>query len=94
MCGCILLHAAMNHPEQQPVTQSAHVVNVPSAAGGQRCLHCGFLLQQGFSFCPACGVSLRTMECPACGQKVEPGWGACAYCGSPLGEALRQPAQQ
>jgi len=88
MCGCMLMHAAMNHQEHNPAAPfaSGSEVNTMPVTSGQRCAHCGFPLQQGFAFCPGCGMSLRTAECPACGQKVDPGWRACAYCGSPLGE--------
>jgi len=94
MCGCMLMHATMNHQEHNtasPPASGSGANTIPTASGG-RCAHCGFPLQQGFAFCPGCGMSLRTAECPACGQKVEPGWRACAYCGSPLGEAQEQPA--
>ncbi len=95
MCGCMLMHAMMNHQEHQPVTQSASAPGATAipVSNGQRCNHCGFLLQQGFAFCPGCGMSLRTADCPACGQKVDPGWRSCAFCGSPLGESQEQPAQ-
>lgn len=84
MCGCMLMHATMNHQGHLPVTKSVPGANTMPASSGQRCFHCGFLLQQGFAFCPACGMSLQTAECSACGQKVDPGWRACAYCGSPI----------
>lgn len=96
MCGCMLMHAAMNHQEHksaEPFT-SGSGTNTTPAFSGQRCVHCGFTLQQGFAFCPGCGMSLRTAVCPACGQKVDPSWRACAYCGSPLGEELEQPVHQ
>ena len=88
MCGCMLMHVAMNHEEHQ---HSAHSVSSPAmsaipAANGKKCLHCDFPLGQGFAFCPNCGMSLKTAECDACGQKVDPAWSACAYCGSPLGQ--------
>jgi predicted amidophosphoribosyltransferase len=88
MCGCMLMHGMMSHEGHQPGSQSAPApaANAMPATAGQRCLHCGFPLQQGFAFCPGCGMNLRTVQCPACGQKVEPNWRACAYCGSPLGE--------
>lgn len=87
MCGCMLMHATMDHEGHQPATQSgpAPVAAAP-ASSGRQCSHCGFPLQQGYAFCPGCGMSLRTAKCPACGQKVDPSWGSCAYCGSPLGE--------
>lgn len=93
MCGCMLMHATMNHEEHQHASPSASVptANAMSVASGQQCSHCGFHLQQGFAFCPNCGMSLKTAQCPACGQKVDPHWSACAYCGSPLGEAEKQP---
>jgi hypothetical protein len=94
MCGCMLMHAAMDHEGHQTSTQpaSAPQPNVMPASSGQRCAHCGFPLGQGFAFCPNCGMNLKTAECSACGQKVDPNWSACAYCGSPLGEAEKQPA--
>jgi hypothetical protein len=87
MCGCMLMHATMNHEGHQPASQSG-TVPVTAAADGQ-CAHCGFQLQQGYAFCPNCGMSLRTAECSACGQKVDSSWKTCAYCGSPLGEAQK-----
>ena len=94
MCGCMLMHATMNHQDHQPDTRSVSVpaANAIPATNGQRCTHCDFPLRQGFAFCPGCGMSLLTAECPACGQKVDPGWRTCAYCGSPLGEVQEQPA--
>jgi hypothetical protein len=94
MCGCMLMHSAMDHQEHNHATpaSSAPGVNTMPALSGQRCTHCNFPLQQGFAFCPGCGMSLQTMQCPSCGQKVESGWSACAYCGSPLGEIQGQPA--
>lgn len=89
MCGCMLMHAAMDHEGHQTSTQPASVPQASAipAFSGQRCAHCDFPLGQGFAFCPNCGMSLKTAECSACGQKVDPNWSACAYCGSPLGEA-------
>ncbi len=94
MCGCMLMHAAMDHEGHQTSSQPASTpqTNVMSAFSGRQCAHCGFSLQQGFAFCPNCGMNLKTSECSACGQKVDPNWSACAYCGSPLGEAEKQPA--
>ena len=89
MCGCMLMHAAMNHQEQHhPASQSAPAptFGVPSASSARQCSHCSFPLQESFAFCPNCGTSLRAAECRACAQKVDPGWKACAYCGAPLGE--------
>ena len=92
MCGCMLMHATMNHQGHQSVTQSASVSadNAMPPVSSQRCTHCGFSLQNDFTFCPHCGTNLRTAECSACGQKVDPNWSACAYCGSPLGEVQGQ----
>ena len=93
MCGCMIMHAAMNHEGHQPASQPG---NAPVVAAADRyrqsCAHCGFPLQEGFAFRPSCGANLRTSKCPACGQKVDPAWGACAYCGSPLGEAQKEQA--
>jgi len=91
MCGCMLMHATMNHQGHQPVTESVPGVNTISTSSGQHCAHCGFPLQQGYAFCPGCGMSLRTSVCPACGQKADPVWRACAYCGSPLNEVQEGP---
>jgi len=87
MCGCMLMHATMNHEEHQHSSQPVPSANV------NKCSHCGFPLGQGFSFCPNCGMSLRTLKCDACGQKVDVSWSACAYCGSPLGDAEKQSVQ-
>ena len=86
MCGCMLMHAAMDHEGHQTSTQPASVSqpNVMPAVSGQKCTHCGFPLGQGLAFCPNCGMSLKTSECSACGQQVDLNWSACAYCGSPL----------
>jgi predicted amidophosphoribosyltransferase len=94
MCGCMLMHATMDHQGHQPDTQSAPMPagNAMPATSGQRCAHCGFSLQNDFVFCPHCGISLRTAVCSACGQKVDPNWTTCAYCGSPLSEVQGQPA--
>ena len=95
MCGCMLMHAMMDHEGHQ---HSQEAVNAPDsnqmsvAASGAKCSHCGFPLGQGFAFCPNCGMSLKTSSCPACGQKVDPAWSACAYCGSPLGQVENQQA--
>jgi len=88
MCGCMLMHATMNHEGHQHSSQtmSTSAVDPVPGSGGQRCAHCGFPLQPGYAFCPGCGMSLRAAKCPACGQKVDSTWKACAYCGSPLGE--------
>lgn len=90
MCGCMLMHVAMNHEEQnQPASQSARVptANASLASSVRQCFHCSFPLQQSFAFCPNCGTRLQTAECEACGQKVDSSWKACVHCGAPLGEA-------
>lgn len=87
MCGCMLMHATMNHEEHQHSSQPGLAESV------KKCSHCGFPLGQGFAFCPNCGKSLKTLKCDACGRKVDASWSACAYCGSPLREAEKQPAQ-
>jgi len=89
MCGCMLLHAAMNHEgHQHSAPQSGASPSAPAAVSstGRTCAHCGFPLQEGFAFCPNCGVSLQA-RCPACGQTIEPQWSICAYCGLPLDNA-------
>ena len=88
MCGCMLMHAGMDHSGRQPADQpmtTPHAKVMP-AFGPDQCFHCRFPVQQGFAFCPNCGTSLNTSECPACGRKVDRAWSACAYCGSPLGD--------
>jgi hypothetical protein len=88
MCGCMLMHAMMNHDEHLHPSQaaSAPATSAVPATNGQKCSHCDFPLGQGFAFCPNCGMSLKTAGCSACGQKVDPAWSACAYCGHPLGQ--------
>jgi len=80
MCGCMLMHAMMDHENHQ------HSSEAMPATSGKKCSHCGFSIGQGYAFCPNCGMSLKAANCPACGQKVDPTWSACAFCGSPLGE--------
>ncbi|HBG74757.1 MAG: hypothetical protein A2X25_12030 [Chloroflexi bacterium GWB2_49_20] len=94
MCGCMLMHAAMDHEGHQTSTQPASTpqANVTSAVSGQLCVDCSFPLGQGFAFCPNCGMNLKTSECSACGQKVDPSWSVCAFCGSLLNETEKQPA--
>ncbi len=92
MCGCMMMHATMNHEEHQPGAQAESGRNAIPMSDQRHCPHCGFPVQQGFAFCPGCGMSLRTAECPACGQKVDPSWSTCVFCGSPLGEVMEQPA--
>ena len=89
MCGCMLMHMGMDHSSHQPANGPASMPQANGAPGssGLQCTHCSFPLQPGFSFCPSCGMSLKTAACPACGQKVDPAWSACAHCGHPLGEA-------
>ena len=90
MCGCMLMHATMNHEEHQHSSQaaSAPATSAIPATNGQKCSYCDFPLGQGFAFCPNCGMSLKTTACSACGQKVDPAWSACAYCGHPLGHQM------
>ena len=85
MCGCMLMHALMDHDGHQHSSLSVPAV-IP-AANATNCGHCGLEVQPGFSFCPNCGMSLNQTNCPACGQKVDPTWNTCAHCGSPLGLA-------
>ena len=92
MCGCMMMHTMMDHQEHQSSAQADPGTNPMQMIGKQHCAHCGFQLQQGFAFCPNCGMSLRTAECPACGQKVDPSWRTCAFCRSPLGNTQEQPA--
>jgi len=84
MCGCMLMHATMNHEEHQPAPQSGNVPFASALTSDYKCAHCGFPLQAGYAFCPTCGVSLHTAKCSACGQKTDPSWKTCGYCGSPL----------
>jgi len=62
--------------------QPATAVVVTTA--GRSCAHCGYPLQPGFTFCPNCGMNLRTAACPSCGQATDPGWKACPYCETAL----------
>ncbi len=87
MCGCMLMHAAMDHDGQQTAPQARSAPVAAAAVSNYKCAHCGYPLQAGYAFCPSCGMNLRSAEGPACGQKVDPAWVTCAYCGSPLGEA-------
>lgn len=91
MCGCMLMHATMNYDRHQHTAPQA---GSASSTPDYKCAHCGFPLQAGYSFCPSCGMNLRSAKCSACGQKVDPSWATCAYCGSPLGETLEHAAHQ
>lgn len=52
---------------------------------GSTCRACGEQLPPGrqISFCPHCGQSLTTVDCPACGSELEVGWRFCPACGRP-----------
>ena len=84
MCGCMFVHATMDHPMQQLVPQPPAKADAAISAGTQRCLRCGTPVAQDFTYCPGCGARQKATPCPACGQKVELGWGACEYCGFPF----------
>jgi RNA polymerase subunit RPABC4/transcription elongation factor Spt4 len=79
MCIMCMAHMLMmDHGEQhQPATSVV-------TATGRNCAHCGYPLQSGFTFCPSCGMDLRTTACSACGQAVDPSWKTCPYCGTAL----------
>jgi hypothetical protein len=47
------------------------------------CPACGYLTKSSFAFCPQCAAALGP-ACPLCKKAVEPGWTACAYCGTKL----------
>ena len=92
MCGCMLMHAGMDHDEHQHASQfppTPRADEAPSSEA-QKCAHCGFPIKSGFTFCPNCGLKLQETICTACGQNVEAGWNTCAHCGSPLGVAAGQ----
>lgn len=91
MCGCMLMHAVMNHNEHQHTSETAPVASAVSAVSEQKCNQCNFPLQANFAFCPNCGMNLRETKCLACGQKLDSSWKTCAYCGSPLGQVAGQP---
>ncbi len=95
MCGCMLMHAAMDHSDHATADQPLSLPQADLVSGSARelCVHCSFPLQPGFAFCPNCGMSLKTAQCPACGRKIDPAWSACVYCGSPLGEAEKSLAR-
>ena len=42
MCGCMLMHAMMDHQEHQPGVQAASRNNAMQMSGQQHCAHCGF----------------------------------------------------
>ncbi len=86
MCGCMLMHATMDHSGHQSAQVTGNAPAAVAPASDYKCAHCGFPLQTGYAFCPSCGMSLHSAKCSACGQKVDPSWATCAYCGSPLGE--------
>ena len=52
---------------------------------GATCRTCAQPLPPGrsISFCPHCGQSLTTIDCPACGSELEVGWRFCPACGRP-----------
>ena len=94
MCGCMLMHAAMDHEGHQASTQPAVCTTAQRHVCLQRTAMRSLWLPSwtGFCFLSELRHEFETAECPACGQKVDLTWSACAYCGSPLGEAEKQPA--
>jgi RNA polymerase subunit RPABC4/transcription elongation factor Spt4 len=51
-----------------------------NGGGPLACSQCEHALQPGFSFCPYCGVRIKSV-CSSCHKSVEPNWVACAFCG-------------
>lgn len=47
------------------------------------CPKCGFLARRRYAFCPQCSTPLNRV-CGTCSRSLEPGWSACAYCGTPV----------
>ncbi len=48
-----------------------------------RCARCGAVVEDDYSVCPQCGISLQ-VNCPSCGRTVQAGWNVCAHCGASL----------
>jgi len=88
MCGCYVDCTRDDGPPRgtnRSINLPQELTQYPLPAGNVAPI-AAFPYSKDFSFCLVCGMSLRTTQCPACGQKVNIGWRACAYCGSPLGE--------
>jgi hypothetical protein len=73
--------AAGFEPELDPVAPEPLA---PVAAA--RCSYCGGALPAGRTvhFCPHCGQSQTTGQCPRCRAEVEYGWRHCVSCGTAL----------
>ncbi|MBQ2120555.1 MAG: zinc ribbon domain-containing protein [Peptococcaceae bacterium] len=50
-----------------------------------RCARCGAVVEEDYSVCPQCGISLQA-SCPSCGRTVQPEWNVCAHCGAALSQ--------
>lgn len=94
MCGCMLMHAAMDHAGHGAVGQTVPPPASQAVAGAalRTCAHCGASVQDDFAFCPACGAAQQAAACSSCGRKIEPAWTACPWCGAPLGQRTAEAA--
>lgn len=82
--------AASTKPAPRPSVTPTPTASRPSIRAilpqpGSTCRTCGEPLPPGrqISFCPHCGQSLTTIDCPACGSELEVGWRFCPACGRP-----------
>lgn len=74
-----------NYGYPRPCKDAGQNQGIPAPAVQQQpCSRCGKLVQDGFSFCPACGAKLAPEMCKSCGVKLPPGAAFCPGCGAKM----------
>jgi len=73
--------------QTEPPDEHSHNGAPGQVAAGARCYHCGAVLAEGASVCPACGRR-QTRWC-YCGREIPVAEPTCPYCGADWSKAVR-----